>query len=248
MKPTIRIVLVNTTHAGNVGGVARAMKNMGLSELYLVQPCKFRTYDSYARASGANDIIDNAVVCDDLASALAGCTYVYGTSARSRSMQWEDCTARQAAEQVSALGSDAHVAIVFGRERSGLTNEELALCHRRVHIPSNPEFSSLNLAAAVQLLAYEMRVALSEDAPSVVSETSRREDEPAPADDMERFYGHLESVLIGLEFLDPENPRQLMRRLRKLYQRAHPSRSELSILRGVLSATDKAVGSADKPS
>lgn len=248
MKPSLRIVLVNTTHAGNVGGVARAMKNMGLSELYLVQPCKFRTYDGYARASGANDIIDSATVCDDLPSALAGCTHVYGTSARSRSLEWEDCTARQCAEQVSELGGEARVAIVFGRERSGLTNEELALCHRRVHIPSNPAFSSLNLAAAVQLLAYEMRVALESETPAGPADVVRKEDEPAPADDMERFYGHLESALVGLEFLDPQNPRQLMRRLRKLYQRAHPTRSELAILRGMLTATDKAVAASDKQS
>ncbi|MDO6459456.1 RNA methyltransferase [Granulosicoccaceae sp. 1_MG-2023] len=241
MKPSVRIVLVNTTHAGNVGGVARAMKNMGLAELYLVQPCKFRTYDGYARASGANDIMDNAVVCEDLTEALSGCTHVYGTSARSRTLEWEDCSARECAAQIGALGGSAQVAIVFGRERSGLTNEELALCHHRVYIPTDPSFASLNLAAAVQLLSYEIRMALEGDSPAPAAAAAvRKEDEPAPADAMAHFYTHLESTLVGLGFLDPENPRQLMRRLRKLYQRAHPTRSELAILRGILSLTDKA--------
>lgn len=247
MNKSVRIVLVETTHPGNIGGAARAMKNMGFEEFYLVNPCEFRTHDGYARASGANDLIDNAVVCETLSEALKGCTLVFGTSARARAMQWEDCSLRDA---VSTLGSEAEhekIAFVFGRERSGLTNEELELCHRRVHIPSNPDFSSLNLAAAVQLVTYELSTRLNTQ--STINRTTDKPEEggeAAAVDDMDRFYDHLESTLISVEFLDPENPRLLMRRLRRFYNRSRPTKMELNIFRGILAATERRIGSTKK--
>ncbi len=243
MNKSVRIVLVETTHAGNVGGAARAMKNMGFDEMYLVNPCKFRTQDGYARASGANDLMDDAVICEILADALKGCTLVFGTSARARAMQWEDCSLRDAVNSLDDIAEHEKIAFVFGRERSGLTNEELALCHRRVHIPSNPDFSSLNLAAAVQLVTYELSTSLNKE--RVIERTTNKPEEGgefAAVDDMDRFYEHLESTLIKLEFLDPENPRLLMRRLRRFYNRSRPSKMELKIFRGILAATMRLSG------
>ncbi len=235
MKLSVRIILVSTTHAGNIGGVARALKNMDFSELYLVNPCKYQTYEAYARASGANDIIDNAIVCGSLSEALTGCTLVFGTSARIRTMAREDSSVRQAVDSLNITHEKEKLAIVFGTERSGLSNDELDLCHRLIFIPANPEFSSLNLAAAVQLVVYELRIALDRD--SVGFEST--DECAAPVDDMERFYEHLQSTLIQLEFLNPDIPRLLMRRLRRLYNRCRPSKVELNILRGILAATEK---------
>ncbi len=244
MNKSVRIVLVGTSHAGNIGASARAMKNMGFSELYLVRPCKFKTYEAYARASGADEIIDNATVCDDLGQALTGCTQVFGTSARSRTMQWEDCDIRQAASSLTRLSQTDKVAFVFGSERSGLSNSELELCHHRVRIPTNPGFSSLNLAAAVQLVTYELSISLGQcDADSTDARTDEcTKEAPAPAEDMQQFYRHLESTLIDLKFLDPDNPRLLMRRLRRLFLRSKPTRAELNILRGILAAIGKRSG------
>ena len=240
MNKSVRIVLVETTHAGNVGGAARAMKNMGFGELYLVNPCKFRTQDGYARASGANDLMDEAVVCESLSEALKDCTLVFGTSARARAMKWEDCSLRDAVTSLQGSAKFEKIAFVFGRERSGLTNEELELCHRRVHIPSNPDFSSLNLAAAVQLVTYELSTTLNKQGP-IEQTTDRPEEggEVAAVDEMRRFYEHLESTLIKLEFLDPENPRLLMRRLHRFYNRSRPTKMEVNIFRGILAATDR---------
>ncbi|HBR95951.1 MAG TPA: tRNA (cytosine(32)/uridine(32)-2'-O)-methyltransferase TrmJ [Gammaproteobacteria bacterium] len=237
MKHAVRIVLVETSHAGNIGATARAMKNMSVEKLCLVRPCKFRTYDAYARSSGANDIIDNATVCNTLQDALVGCTRVYGTSARARSLEWQSVDLRSAATELGEASTREDVAVVFGNERSGLSNEDLALCHRRLHIPTNPSFSSLNVAAAVQLVVYELGQVMGAE------DTAEREvAEPvAPVDDVERFYTHLQQTLEALEFLDPAKPRQLMRRLRRLYNRARPTSTELSILRGILAAADKCV-------
>lgn len=247
MNKSVRIVLVETTHAGNVGGAARAMKNMGFDELYLVKPCDFRVHDGYARASGADDLIDNAVVCDTLSDALKGCTLVFGTSARARAMQWEDCSLREAVSSLDSAAEHEKIAFVFGRERSGLTNEELELCHRRLHIPSNPDFSSLNLAAAVQLVTYELSTRLNTQV--VLKRTTDKLEEGgevAAVDDMDRFFDHLESTLISIAFLDPENPRLLMRRLRRFYNRGRPSKMELNIFRGILAATDRRTGGTKK--
>jgi len=232
MKTNIRIVLVNTTHPGNIGAAARAMKNMCLERLYLVEPQGFPSAEATARASGADDVLANAVVCDSLEQALDGCHFVVGTSARSRSISWPVENPRQAAARVMQESRDGEVALVFGREHSGLTNEELEKCHYLVHIPTNPDYSSLNLAAAVQVLCYELML-FSPD------ENSHLEDEArdlASAAEMESFFGHLEQTLVELEFLDASHPRKLMRRLRRFFNRARPDKTEMNILRGVLSA------------
>ncbi|TWE11055.1 tRNA/rRNA methyltransferase/tRNA (cytidine32/uridine32-2'-O)-methyltransferase [Pseudomonas sp. AG1028] len=241
----IRVVLVNTSHPGNIGGVARAMKNMGLSRLVLVDPRQFPSEEAVARASGATDIFDSAQVVSCLEDALVGCSLAFGTSARERRIPWPLIDPREcgvAAVQKSVEGGE--VALVFGREHAGLTNEELQRCHFHVHIPSDPAFSSLNLAAAVQVLTYEVRMAALalENAPvaprqEVVVEEG---DLPVTADEMESFYGHLEKSLVEIGFLDPASPRHLMSRLRRLYGRAEVTRLEMNILRGILTETLKA--------
>ena len=228
----IRIVLMETTHPGNIGASARAMKNMGLKHLVLVNPHRFPSAEATARASGADDILVQAVVVSDLDSALRGCTLVMGTSARRRNLAWPELDPRECALKAVAANTTTQVALLFGQERSGLTNEALDRCHYLVHIPTNPDYSSLNLAAAVQVLCYEMRMALQANRPPPVA----NEEPLAPAEDMARFYDHLQQVLIEIGFLDPDNPRHLMRRLRRLFNRARPDRIEVNILRGILSA------------
>lgn len=248
IQQQVRIVLVDTSHAGNIGGAARAMKNMGLRRLYLVTPQQFPHADATARASGADDVLAQATVCADLDEALAGCTLVVGASARLRNLSVPLLDPRQCAEQIVAeLGSveGQQVAILFGREHSGLTNDELGRCHYLLHIPSDPQYSSLNLAAAVQVVSYELRMAGM--APATAGPTSVHNeprttvpldgDEPlAPAEDMARFYQHLEQTLVEVGFLDPQNPRIMMRRLRRLFNRARPNIVEMNILRGILTA------------
>ncbi|KOP52786.1 MULTISPECIES: tRNA (cytosine(32)/uridine(32)-2'-O)-methyltransferase TrmJ [Pseudomonas syringae group] len=242
MLQNIRVVLVGTTHPGNIGGAARAMKNMGLSRLVLVEPRIFPSPDADARASGATDILEAAQVVATLEEALVGCRLVLGTSARDRSLPWPLLDPRASGEKViEQAGEGAEVALVFGREHAGLTNEELQRCHFHVHIPSDPAFSSLNLAAAVQVLSYEVRMAwlaLSEQG-EASRPASAHSAELATMDEMEGFYGHLESTLVDIGFLDPEKPRHLMARLRRLFGRSEVERSELSILRGVLTETQK---------
>ena len=258
MLSSVRIVLVNTSHPGNIGGVARAMKNMALEQLVLVAPKEFPSDKADARASGATDILASARVVDTLEQALEGCQLVVGASARGRHIPWPVVDPRELAEQVVAVQSAAkgevpEVALVFGREDRGLTNEELHRCHRHVHIPSNPDFSSLNLAAAVQVLCYEVRMA----ALAQQNAAAKPDDQPqwgtawdidsASADELERMFEHLEQTLVEIDFLDPDNPRQLMTRLRRLYLRAHPDKVEVGILRGILTATQKLLKvSADK--
>ncbi len=233
----IRVVLVQTTHPGNIGAAVRAMKNMGLEKLYLVEPKHFPHADATARASGADDLLATAVVCETLEGALAGCGLVFGASARLRTIAWPQVNPRQCASVISTLDDTAEVALVFGREHAGLTNEELEQCHYLVHIPANPEFSSLNLAAAVQVLAYEARVACVDEVAS--QETGVTSSPMATADEMAGFYRHLEQTIIDIGFLDPANPRQLMRRLRRLFNRAHLDKMELNILRGIFAAAQK---------
>lgn len=235
MRSNIRIVLVNTTHPGNIGGVARAMKNMCLDRLYLVQPEKFPCAEATARASGADDVLAGAVVCDSLDEALRGCSFVVGTSARIRSLRWPLLDPRRCADKVRNEAEAAEVAVVFGREHSGLTNEELEKCHYLVQVPSNPEYSSLNLAAAVQVIAYELMMAYLD---TEKADPSEEVEEFATQDEMESFFGHLQSTLVELGFLDPNHPKLLMRRLRRLFVRARPDKKELNILRGMLSAIE----------
>jgi TrmH family RNA methyltransferase len=242
----IRVVLVNTSHPGNIGGAARAMKNMGLSRLVLVDPKDFPSSEAVARASGAADILEAAQVVGTLEEALVGCNLVLGTSARDRRIPWPLLDPREcgvaSCEQAQQGGE---VALVFGREYAGLTNEELQRCHFHVHIPSNPDFSSLNLAAAVQVLAYEVRMAwlAAENKPTKtlkLEATAIQSSQPVTADELESFYAHLEQALVEIKFLDPANPRHLMSRLRRLYGRSEVSKLEMNILRGILTETIKA--------
>ncbi len=236
---SIRIVLVGTTHPGNIGAVARAMKNMGISDLALVKPRYFPHEDATARASGATDILDSATVCSTLAEALTDCVYVAGASARARTINWPSMGPRDCAERILLESKQGRAAAVFGPEKTGLHNDDLDLCHTLLTIPTVPGFSSLNLAMAVQVLTYELRVASTLDAgPSFESE-----EPPATGDEMEHFYMHLEKVLQDIRFLDPENPRFLMRRMRRLFLRARPDKNEINILRGILSAIDQSRGS-----
>lgn len=232
----VRIVLVGTTHPGNIGATARAMKTMCLSRLWLAAPhCKINA-DAVARASGATGVLDDARCVETLDAALSGCSLVFGTTARPRTLDWPALTPRAAAEKAAvaaAAGSD--VAFVFGPERTGLSNDDLDRCHYRVTIPANPRYSSLNLAAAVQVLSYEIMLALNDPA---AIESEAVDTVPAGADDMERFYTHLEEVLTASGFLDPANPRHLMRRLRRLFNRARPDQNEINILRGMLRALE----------
>lgn len=239
----IRVVLVGTSHPGNIGGAARAMKNMGLSQLVLVDPQDFPSDEAVARASGATDVLQAAQVVGTLEEALVGCRLVLGTSARDRHIPWPMLEPREcgvtACEQARQV---AQVALVFGREYAGLTNEELQRCHYHVHIPSDPTFSSLNLAAAVQVLAYEVRMAwlASEGQPLAQVSVADEGDEPVTADELESFYRHLEQALVEIGFLDPLRPRHLMSRLRRLYGRSSVSKLEMNILRGILTETIKA--------
>jgi TrmH family RNA methyltransferase len=231
----IRVVLVNTSHAGNIGATARAMKNMRLSQLYLVNPANFPGPEATARASGADDVLTNARVCHSLDEALVGCEWVLGTTARPRSIGWPTLTPEAGAQEMVSRGATGAVALVFGRERMGLTNEEVDKCQSLVTIPGNPDYCSLNVASAVQILAYEIHLAALAKENGMPGEDSGH-NAPSPADDMERFYEELEKVLIKIGFLDPGNPRKLMRRLRRMFARTGPDSNELNILRGILTA------------
>lgn len=244
MLERIRIVLIGTSHPGNIGGVARAMHNMGLADLALVAPrCEVLTQDSISRASGADHLLHQARVHATLEEAVADCTLAVGASARSRTLPWPMLSPRELADRLPAecKSKGARIALVFGREDSGLTNAELQRCHAHVHIPTNADFSSLNLAAAVQVLAYECRMAWLSQAGTPPA-AAVDEEELATHAEIEHYFEHLERTLIDIDFHDPAQPRQLMARLRRLYLRARPERMEINILRGILSATDKAAG------
>lgn len=238
MLKNIRVVLLHTSHPGNIGATARAMKTMGLSRLYLVNPKLFPAAEATARASGADDLLAQAVVCETLDTAIAGCQLVVGASARGRRIPCPVLNPVDCAQQAVRESGQGEVAILFGCEQSGLSNAELDRCQSLVMIPTNPGYGSLNLAAAVQIICYELLVAdraatarpdADEDAGSI----------PASADELARYYEHLERVLVKLDFLNPENPRKLMRRIRRLYNRARPDENEINILRGILSAIEQ---------
>ncbi|MFZ5593408.1 MAG: tRNA (cytosine(32)/uridine(32)-2'-O)-methyltransferase TrmJ [Pseudomonadota bacterium] len=235
MLSRIRVVLVGTTHPGNIGAAARAMKTMCLSRLHLVSPEKYPCAEATARASGADDVLAQAQVHDSLDAALAGCSLVFGASARRRTIQWPEVDPRECAALALAESATGEVALVFGREHSGLTNAELERCHYLLHIPSNPDYSSLNLAAAVQVIAYEVMMAGGRPAAPAAEESPDR----VTAAEMEKFYEHLQQTLFDIAFLDPANPRQLMRRLRRLFNRIQLDRNEYNILRGILTETQK---------
>lgn len=238
MMDNIRIVLVNTTHPGNIGAAARAMKTMGLRQLYLVNPAGFPSAEATARASGADDLLTDAVVCESLTEAIAGCALVLGTSARQRSLAWPELSVAEAAGEAAREAERREVAVLFGRERYGLTNDELKTCHYLVYIPTHEAYASLNLAQAVQVVTYELsrHAGLSREAPV---------HDPAPAERMEGFYGHLEETLRELGFLHDQSDK-LMLRLRRLFNRARPDDDELNILRGILSDTQKVMRRRDR--
>lgn len=237
MLETIRIVLVNTSHTGNIGSTARAMKTMGLSNLYLVDPVTAPDGKASALAAGAGDVLANANIVTKLEDAVAGCGLVVGTSARSRTLNWPMLEPRSCGEKLIKEVVNYPVALVFGRENNGLTNEELQQCHFHVCIPANPEYSSLNLAAAVQTLCYEIRMAyLNKDA------FETEETEYPLNDDLERFYVHLESTLRNVKFINENHPGIVLTRLRRLFNRARPESQELNILRGILASVDKSAG------
>ncbi|MFC6634907.1 tRNA (cytosine(32)/uridine(32)-2'-O)-methyltransferase TrmJ [Microbulbifer taiwanensis] len=232
----VRVVLVNSAHPGNIGGAARALKNMGLSQLYLVAPREFPAANAVWRAAGAADLLDKVVVVDTLEEAVADCGLVVATSARERRIPWPLLTPRQCGERAVAEAPSHPVALVFGREDRGLTNEELQACNFHVHIPANPDYSSLNLATAVQVLAYEVRVAALEAEKGAELSYADWDRPPAKASDMELYFDHLQQALGELGFIDPDNPRQTMTRLRRLFSRVRPDDMELGILRGWLTA------------
>jgi tRNA (cytidine32/uridine32-2'-O)-methyltransferase len=237
MHKNIKFVLVNTTHPGNIGGVARAMKNMSLSELTLVRPKFFPHAEATARAAGADDLLSNAKVVDSLKEAISDSQLVIGTSVRERTIPLILLDAKAAAVKIVNEAKTGHkVSIVFGTENSGLSNSELQLCHYHLCIPTNSEFSSLNLAAAVLIVAYEIKAeALGNenfifDNPALDLATNA---------EVELFYDHLKKVLQEINFLKQENPEQLMQRLRKIFSRIRLEKVELNILRGILTAIEK---------
>jgi tRNA (cytidine32/uridine32-2'-O)-methyltransferase len=239
MLDGIRIILSNTSHPGNIGAAARAMKTMGLAQLVLVEPKRFPDVEATARASGADDVLAHARLETGIDDALAGCRLVIGASARSRSIPCPVIDPAECARKLYSESLQGDVAVLFGCEQSGLSNTEIDRCHFLVQIPTNPDYGSLNLAAAVQIICYEIMVAY------LGQEGSGEENEHVmvPADEMERFYAHLEYTLVELDFLDPHNPRHLMRRLRRLFNRARPDSNEMNILRGILSAALQLRGS-----
>ncbi len=242
----IRIVLVNTTHPGNIGAAARAMKNMGLSRLVLVAPKDYPADRAVWRAASATDVLDKAVVVDTLEEAVAECSLVIGTSARGRRIPWPLLTPRECGDRVWGEAGHHQIALLFGREDRGLTNEELHLCHYHVHIPANPEYSSLNLAAAVQVIAYEIRMsALAAEAGKPVH-FDDWDMPPAAHQDVEHYFAHLQETLEKLGFLTADNPRQTVTRLRRLYGRVRLDQMELSILRGVLTSTQNYIFHAER--
>ena len=236
VAPRIRIVLARPSHPGNVGAVARAMKTMGLAELWLVAPAVRSGPEAVAMASGADDVLAAARTVPTLAEAIADCGLVLGTTARERSeYYWPVHTAREAAARLHGLGPDTEAAVVFGTERTGLTNEELELCHALVHIPANPAYDSLNLAQAVQVVAYEIHVAA--DLPPRVPE---REAPLATARELEGLYQHLEATLVATGFTDRRGGPHLMRRFKRIFGRAALDQLEVNILRGLLAAAQAA--------
>lgn len=232
---SVCIVLVNPTHPGNIGAAARAMKTMGVTALRLVEPRDFPSEQATARASGAADLLEGAQIFSSLDAAIADCHLVVGTSARSRHIDWPLWSANECAKKMIEAAAAGRVAVVFGRERMGLTNEELDRCHAMVSIPANPEYASLNLGSAVQILSYELRRAAGATLPGQGSTPPQ----PATRVQMEGFYNHLQTTLEQVGFLDPGEPKLLMRRLQRLFNRAQPDEKEVNILRGILTSVQR---------
>lgn len=233
----MRIILVSPTHPGNIGAAARAMKTMGLQQLYLVNPKRFPDALATERAANAFDVLEKTQVVSSLAEALQDCKLIYGTSARIRALEWPAQELRVAASQAVQESKDSAVAFVFGREHSGLTNEELELCHYQIQIPANPEYSSLNIAAAVQIICYELRTAWLLNIEPSPQETM----DWVTAEEIELFYQHLEQVLLLINFIKPGLSGQVIPRLRRLFSRTRIDTRELNILRGILTSVEKSL-------
>ncbi|EGR0683182.1 tRNA (cytosine(32)/uridine(32)-2'-O)-methyltransferase TrmJ [Vibrio cholerae] len=239
MLERVKVVLVGTTHSGNIGSAARAMKVMGLSQMVLVDPQCQVDAQAIALAAGASEIALNAQIYPTLEAAVADCGLVVGTSARSRTLEWPMLEPRECGEKLISEANQHSVAMVFGRERTGLTNEELQLCHYHVCVPANPEYSSLNLAMAVQLLSYEVRMAYL--ALQQSSQSSKLQEEYPRHQELERFYAHLEQVIMQTEFISAQQPGQVMNKLRRMFTRARPEAQEINILRGILTSVQKSI-------
>ena len=243
----IRIVLVGTQHPGNIGAAARALKTMGLSRLVLVAPEQYPADEAFRRAAGADDLLAEAGVVATLAEAVADCRLVLGCTARSRRVALEELDPRAAALRVVDLAGADQVALVFGRERTGLSNEELQLCHAAVHIPANPEYSSLNLAAAVQVLAYELRVALLAMHGQPSPDSVARQEAAASHAQMEGFFSQLGETLDDIDFHKGLAPDSAMRKLRRLFLRAGLNEQEVRLMRGILADAQRMARLAAKP-
>ncbi|MCS4306913.1 tRNA (cytidine32/uridine32-2'-O)-methyltransferase [Rheinheimera pacifica] len=240
MLNQIRIILVGTTHTGNIGSVARAMKTMGLSELYLVAPKELPDGQAYALSAGASDILANAKVFDTLEQAIRDCSLVVGSSARSRTLSWPMLEPRECGVKAVHEAATHPVALVFGRESSGLTNGELQLCNYHVCIPANPEYSSLNLAMAVQIVTYEVRMAWLQKELQKQATTSTADDVAYPSSEqMNSFYQHLEHTLNDTGFIIKQHPGVVMTKLKRLFTRARPEEAEYNILRGILTSVQR---------
>ncbi|EGR0666868.1 tRNA (cytosine(32)/uridine(32)-2'-O)-methyltransferase TrmJ [Vibrio cholerae] len=239
MLERVKVVLVGTTHSGNIGSAARAMKVMGLSQMVLVDPQCQVDAQAIALAAGASEIALNAQIYPTLEAAVADCGLVVGTSARSRTLEWPMLEPRECGEKLISEANQHSVAMVFGRERTGLTNDELQLCHYHVCVSANPEYSSLNLAMAVQLLSYEVRMAYL--ALQQSSQSSTLQEEYPRHQELERFYAHLEQVIMQTEFISAQQPGQVMNKLRRMFTRARPEAQEINILRGILTSVQKSI-------
>lgn len=245
MNSSIRIVLINTHHPGNIGSAARAMKTMGFSDLVLVAPERYPAAEAGIMAAGADDVLANARVVSFLDEAIADCTLIFGTSARDRSLPWPLLTPVQTAELVSC--QSGQIAVLFGREDKGLLNDELQRCHYHVQIPANPEYSSLNLAAAVQVITYQLRMSLMTQHENYEELNLIQGYDAALADNktLELFFQHLEETLHQIDFINPKNPNRIMPRLRRVFHRAKPDVTEINILRGILSKVQWQVKNSD---
>lgn len=237
MLDNIRIVLVNTSHTGNIGSAARAMKTMGLSSLYLVEPITPPDGKSSALAAGARDVLADAKIVTSLAEAVADCRLVIGTSARTRTLSWPMLTPRETGIKINEEAQHHSVALVFGRENNGLNNDELRMCDFHTCIEANPEYSSLNLAAAVQTFCYEIRTDYLHRQRQHLG--PNKVNEYPLAEDLARFYVHLENTLENTRFIRKNHPGAVMEKLKRLFNRARPEALELNILRGILASIDK---------
>ena len=252
----VRIVLAEPTHPGNIGAVARSMKTMGLGQLVMVNPKKFPHDEASKRAAGAESVLDDARVVSDIHQALEGCTLVLGTSVRDREVSWPTFDPRVSADKAiqhiqsndlggtdaEAVGSQPQVAILFGRESSGLTNQEMDLCHSQIRIPANDEYSSLNLASAVQIIAYELRMKaltlVSDEVPQKSGSRPRQDEQLATVEQQQGYINHLQETLESVDFIKTKPPTMLMRKLTRLYNKSSLTVEEIQILRGILSAID----------